>query len=675
MIKLEQGQTAEEYLLEHKEQRQKFMSDAAIREADMMVEWFREAWMFKDNNGLFDKWDLVDKYWRGDANKPIYPDDIGSETNIVNAHVEGQVALSWQDPVAAYVKAVDPSDTPYKSEAQAILDFIVRENNVRVLRDNIYRRLKKDAIAACSVFWDKKALKGKGIPRIKNWSARYVYFDPIITDPQDFQDSRFVIIAARKSLSWALNEFGEEKAAAITPGYHSVAGQWDFGNTETWDEYETENNSYYHLYIMTKRNSEKVRLIQMSADGVVLREDTLIDDTYPVFFCEQAHVEGHMYGMSSTELLLPLQDQINMLDDAVMTNALLTGMPQKVVTHGSGINMEEWTNEPGLIIKANTLTDAFEVVKPEPVSPDIPRHRNQIMYNDRFSVSRFSDSMIGKAQGGVDTATEAAALQSTGMAIIDSDKRKVQTMFADMLKYAFKLCEEYWTTEMAFRVTGKEAFYHIRPSKLKRIPLVAPASQKYISAATKKAQEDYRESERVAGRMVPQGALPPGWEPPEYEIYKDENGNPICREAVYDIEVDFGADAPSNKAFVLNMLKELYLAKAIDVKELREAAHDMRILPYLGFEDEQKITEDIKAQEAARTKKEEASATATIMNAAANNGIPMQGIPPEMQGMPGGTPMQGNPGAAMPNVTIPGLTANDRVANAATQRQLTLTGG
>jgi len=205
---------------------------------------------------------------------------------------------------------------------------------------------------------------------------------------------------------------------------------------------------------------------------------------------------------------------------------------------------------------------------------------------------------------------------------------------------------------------------------------MAPASQKYINKAIKKAQEDYRKQQLAQGfAMVPEGALPPDFQPPKYQFYKDKKGKQIYREALYDIDVDFGADAPSNKAFALNILKELFVAQAVDVKELREAAHDMHVLPYLGFEDEQKIIDEIKEQQKARMKKDQAAADATIMNAAANNGIPMQGMAPMMQGLPGGTPMQGNPGASMPNAVIPGMTGNNRVANQPTQQPLAVTGG
>lgn len=678
MATYESGKTAEQYLLDHKQLRNDFMSEDEIAEAELMLDWFREAWYFKDENGLFDRWDMIDSYWQGDANSPVYPDDIGSNTNIINPHVEGQVALSWQDPVGVYVQPVDPSDTFYKRDAQSMLDFVFRENKVKSLRDNIYRRLKKEGITANTVFWDSKCLDGKGMPKFRNWNIRYVYFDPAIVDPQDFQDSRYVILQTSKTLEWAHETFGEEKAAAITPGYHTVESQWDLGSSGEWTDYERETTSYLHLYVLTKRNSKSgnVRMIQMSADGVVLDEKTLIDDTYPVFFCEQMRCEQHMYGMSTAYLLLSPQDAINDLGDQIRMNARMCGNPQRLVDSSSGIDTDSLTNESGLVITFNGDIDkVFGIVKPQQVSPDVFQHRNEILYNERPIVGRWNDNMVGTAQKGVDTATEAAALQSTGMAIVDTDKRKVQNMFAEMAKYALKLCEEYWDTEMAFRVTGEEDFVHMRPSKLKNIPIVAPASREYIEKANKKAIADYAEKQKMFGMPVLEGALPPGYEPPKYMIYKDDSGKEVTRKSTFDIIIDFGADVARNKAFALNMAKEAYLAKVVDATEYRQVLHDNGIIPYADSDKEKEIVSKIEEMQKALLRKEEAAADATMMNAQANTAKAMAGQAPMMQGMPGGTPMQANPLAAMPNPQVAGMTGNGRVANPVTQSGLSVAGG
>ena len=671
------GVTAEEYLLHHQQLREEFMTEDDIAEAELYLDWFRESYRAMDNAGLFDKWDEIDDAWAGNINEPVYPSDPGSETNIINPHVEGQVAISWQDPVGVSVKAVEPSDTFYQRDAQAILDFVVKSNKIQSKRDNIYRRMKKYGTAFVTAFWDKKKLDRKGMPVIRSWDPRYVILDPTILDPQDFQDSRYVILAASKSINWALQNYGE-KAHAITPGYHPIQEQWDIGYSKDWSDYERENSSYIHLYILTKRNSdgEKVRLIQMSGDGVVLEETTLIDDTYPLFFREQMHDENNLYGRSTTEMLLPVQDLINDLDDQIRINARLFGNVQKVVNSNSGIDLDSWTNEPGLNISTNAENpeQAYSIVKPQGVSQDVFVRRGQAFGTERHVIGRFGDHMTGIQQQGVDTATEAAQLAQTGSAIIDVDRRKIQDMFGEILTYCLKLCEHYWTTEMAFRITGDEDFYFMRPSKLKEIPLVAPASQEYIEKARKEALKTFRMqlpmlhlADPGIPSTVPDDFVPPGFVPPKYMTYKDKSGKVIHRQAMFDIDVDFGADVPTNKAYMLNALKEAMLAQVIDPMEYRQVLHDYKILPYMSAEKEQEINEKIREMRDAVLFEKKAAAQSVLMNAQANNGMGQPGMPPPAQGQIGGTPTSANPLESAPSPVVRGMNGVNRVANMATQ--------
>lgn len=677
MVTLERDLTVEEYLLAHQQRREDFMSEDEIAEAGLFVDWFRESWKAKDSIGLFDKWNEVDDAWRGVINAPQYPDDPGSETNIINPHIEGQVALMCKDPVSVYVKATDPTDAPYQQQAQAILEFVSKENGIKSKMEYICRRLVKDGSCFVTVMWDKDCLNGKGAPSIKTWNPRLMFPDFAITDAQDFQDSRYFIIAVSKTLEWAMRNFGEEKVAAITPGYHCVEDQWDYSAGTDWSEYEMENQSYIHLYVMTRRNSKggKMRFVEMSSDGVILRETSLIDDTYPVFFAEQMHDEGHLFGCSTVEQLLPIQDLINDINDQIITNARLTGNPQKVVSSASGIDISLWTNEAGLNVAATDLSEnPFIMVNPPSMPGYIINYRDTLLYSVRQIVGRFSDNMAGIAQQGVDTATEAAALQSSGLAIIDSHKRKIQDMMGKVMTYALRLCENFWTTEMAFRVTGKEEFFFMRPSKLKEIPILAPANKEYIEKARQQAIASYRAQAAMQGIFdIPEDATPPDWTPPQYMMYKDDNGKTITREAVYDIEVDFGADVPSNKAFLLNAAKEAMMAKAVDPTEYRQILRDLRILPYLDVKSEQEIVGRIRAMQDALLKQTEASAAQSAAQAQMA-GAPQPGQAPPAQGQIGGTPAAANPLAQMPNPVIRGMTGVNRIANPASQGELALSG-
>ena len=65
--------------------------------------------------------------------------------------------------------------------------------------------------------------------------------------------------------------------------------------------------------------------------------------------------ENTVWGKASAELMLPISDQIDEIDDNVLRNARLTGNPMALVENSSGIDPERITNVPGQMIPTNNI--------------------------------------------------------------------------------------------------------------------------------------------------------------------------------------------------------------------------------------------------------------------------------------------------------------------------------
>ncbi|HOM03518.1 MAG TPA: hypothetical protein PLH43_11950 [Acetivibrio sp.] len=566
--------TYDERMEKHQEMREKLMTEEDIKLTDRYMDWFKSSWQDKESRGLFDKWELADLYWEGDVNLPESDDDPGSNTNIINPNIEGQVALTVEHNISILANPREPSDVPFAEHAQIIGQFIIDKNKMRKKLEVFARRRKKFGLGIISVMWNPKALDKMGLPEFKCWNPAYVFFDPNITDVYDIQSGRFVIAVCNKSIFWAEETFGEDKATAILPAYHPMESEWLFGEESSEHDDITRDN-YMHMFVFTKKKG-KIRLIQMSSCGIKLwdsEEHSSIvfpKDIYPFFICPDMAREGTTYAKSTAELLFHIQDLINDLDDQIRINARLTGNIQKVVGTASGIDIDKWTNEPGLNIPAADPA-AWQMVKPPEMPNYIFERRNQALYNERQIISRFSDQLTGIRQRGVDTATEALALQQSGLAGIDHDKAMIEETLGEALEYALELAKENWTEEQAFRITNKRnTFLWYNPSKLKKVPRLIPVS------------EEYRQQWLSINPDLPV---------PEYmqAMDKDENGNevPATKNATFDIIVSIGAGIPNNKAFRYNAVKETFVNGAMDIQEYRQRIRELGVLPETSWEQEQ----------------------------------------------------------------------------------------
>lgn len=543
---------------EKRELRSTVMSQKEIAQAEKYLNWYRQAHSDKSSRGLYKKWEEVEAYWEGDLEEPIDDADPCSNTNIVNANVEGKVALLTEQNLAVQVDPIEPSDINYCGRVRILADFIKEKNKMYRKTDIHERRREKFGTGIFRVLWKPKALDGLGLPEIEPLNPAYVFVDPAITDVYKVQEARYIIEITNKSIYQARLKYGDKLANTIIPNYDPIMKTYAFNENG-----DNDSESYVHIFVWTRYKNKKnekleLRLVEMSGDGVILsdtkkKEDDLEkplfpNDTFPYFFTPDMYREGTIWGKGSAELVLPLSDQIDELDNQVLRNARLAGNPQRLVDNNTGIDVEKVTNEPGLVIPTNNING----MKWE-IPPSMPQYiinkRDSILQTDRFVVTRFSDQMVGAKQSGVDTATESLALQQAGNTAIEHKKGLLQESMSEVFEYAVELAILNWDSTMLFRVTGEkgeEIFDTFNPYSLNEVPLLIESDGEY--------RDKYKKANPEAL-------------PEEYEYM--QNGDEV-RKVKYDLKITVGAGLPNNKAFRYSLMLESMGKQIISRKECRK---------------------------------------------------------------------------------------------------------
>ena len=521
------------------------MNDSELAEAEQFLLWYRRADQDKKRIGVTQKWEDVEKYWEGDFE---YEDDQAApNTNITNSNVEGKTALLCDQNIAVQVNPREPGDKPFCDMARTIVDFIKERNKIFRKIEVHERRRDMFGTGIFRVLWDFDKLDGKGLPVITPIHPSRLFVDPAITDVYDIQEAQYIIEAKNKSIYSARMEYGEEKADAIIPNLDPIGNILE----------NIEEDQYVHLMIWTKykeNGEKKLRLVEMSGDGVILRdtkkalqehnkkqeledeEEMFLgkrkdkreplklfpNDKYPYFLTPDMHRENTIWGKGSAELMLGISDQIDDLDDNLLRNARLTGNPMGIASNSSGIDVSKITNEPGQIIPTNDI-GGFKWLEPPSIPQYIINKRTELMNNDRQIVGRFTDQQIGKSQTGIDTATEALALQNSGNAMIDHKKGLLQETLSELFEYCLELALQNWNTTMLFRIVGdkgEDTFSEFNPDILNNVPVMIEADTDYREAYRKEWQE------RNPGKDVMKDLDPNEY---KYMQVEDDKGNKETR--------------------------------------------------------------------------------------------------------------------------------------------------
>lgn len=577
--RIEQANEYDEIVKQKRAKRAALMSEKEIEEAEQFIMWYRRAYEDKQRLGLMKKWDDIAKYWEGDFDYSD-EDDPAPNTNITNANVEGKTALLCDQTLAIQVDPREPGDKPFCDQVRTIADFIKDKNKMYRKIEVHERRREMTGTGIFRVLWNFDKLEGKGLPIIEPIHPSKLFIDPAITDVYDIQEAQYIIEAKAKSIYTAKMEYGDDIADCIIANYDPIENLIQ----------NNEEEQYVHLLVWTryKENGKiKLRLVEMSADGVILkdtkkelkkvsekRENELIEkqtklleqgktkeaselkaeelelfpnSKYPYFLTPDMYRENTVWAKASAELVLPISDQIDELDDSILRNARLTGNPIPIIETSSGIDAEKVTNTPGQTIVANNI-NGMKWLQP----PNIPQYliekRADTINNDKTIVTRFSDQMIGKQQAGVGTATESLALQNSGNSMIEHKKGLLQETLSEVFEYAIELALLNWNTTMIFRIVGedgKDKFTSFNPDGLNRIPILTEADTEYRNA--------YKEAHKDA-------------KPEDYEYMQVDNET---RKVMFDLSVSVGAGLPNNRAYRYSIVRQSYVDKAISTPEYR----------------------------------------------------------------------------------------------------------
>ena len=510
-------QDYEEMLKEKEARKHSLMSDEEIELSEKYLLWYRRAYNDKCRLNLPQKWKDVEKYWEGDLEDSEDDTDPASNTNITNSQIEGVTTLLCDQSISIQVDPREPGDRPFCDMARTLVDFIKEKNKMYRKIDVHERRRDMTGTGIFRVLWNFDSLKGKGMPEITPIHPDRLLIDPSITDVYNVQNAQYMIEVQNRSIWQAAREFGDDLAEAIIPNLDPVQNII----------IENEEDQYVHMLVWTKykKNDEMfLRLVEMSGDGVILRDTKkelekinnkkkknkkepneeieylklFPNDKFPYFLTPDMHRENTIWGKGSAELLLPISDQVDQLDNNLLRNADLTGNPMGIVTNSSGIDPSKVTNAPGQIIVSNQ-SDGFHWLVPPSIPQYILNKRTELMNNDRTIVTRFSDQMIGKQQAGVDTATENMILQNSGNAMIDHKKALLQETLSEVFEYALELALLNWNTTMVFRITGQNGqddFIEFNPDQLNHVPIMTEADTDYREQYISKYLERHKGATR-----------------------------------------------------------------------------------------------------------------------------------------------------------------------------------
>lgn len=505
------------------------------RETALRVQqMFRDAWDAKQQLRLNDIWKKCDDYKHGRQNPKQSEDHPASVTNVIHRIIESQIADLVDKPYSSAAKGWEPGDDMFARQAQNIIDFVLYRNKFKdKINISEHDRLELGT-TIIKVWFDDSALDGKGLPVFDTVSPANFFMDPKVANPHDLQSGEFVIHATPRSLSWFRENFelGKYVRREVSIPYNP---QSVFTDDDTDTVHTSTSQKALLLECYLKDEDGEVYCLHVANDIVL--EDSRESlkgkrlqrrNMYPFRMINCYPRRGTAWGMGDVELLIPTQDLINELDDQIRLNARLSGNPQIVVGMGAGkgFDFRKWTTAPGLRIPMRDH-NAYSVVRPQPVSPDIPIRREKA-FQEADLIAGTPDVNRGEKPGAVTAASAIMALQQAGQKTVVHKNEMFKAGWSDVLELLFDEVMSNWDEDMWVRIDGeKPDWVFVSPSELRNVPKMVPNA--------------------LHGVVDGEDSIKP---------LMDDDGVEMTREAMFDFQLNMGNGFPNDRSFMLQMLTD-----------------------------------------------------------------------------------------------------------------------
>jgi hypothetical protein len=567
------------------------------------------TYLVKESLGVTSMLSKAEEYWGRSIVETGDEDNPGSNTNIIFPVIESQVADIVGQPQDLIVEGIEPSDEIEVPTVKTIMEWFVKRNDLTPKKVEFCRGMLSYGSYWWRVTFDPTGMKGRGFIDIDPINPANMFPDPKIRKFWELQKADFIIVATSQSTEWLVRRFGD-RARAVRPMSPFTFSPSVYQGEDAAEVSAVVANKALLLEYWTKDSEGNLRLVY-TADDVILydsewdkakvdKKNQIIDaenaeieafnksletwdesamgtkpepkrkkdrikyrgfyrmKKYP-FVCVPCYpVQGHIWGKGDVEMLIPVQDLVNDLDDQIRMNARLMGNIQIVVGLASGINLKKWTNKPGLKLPARDHT-AFQVVQPPNMPSDVPARR-EIGKREAEIVSGRSDVTEGRTPKGVRAASAVIALQEAGNKRANMKKMMIEWGLSKVIELVYELYIEHFDVELPFRLSGpnfsdRQGFLWHRGTDLQNIPRMVPGLEEV------NPQTGQKES-----KLIP---------------LMTTDGGMVTKEAEFDFYFSIGAGLPSNKAFLYQAAIDTYREGLSTREEGRKFLKDYIGFPYI----------------------------------------------------------------------------------------------
>lgn len=372
---------------------------------------------------------------------------------IVSKHADGIQSIP-----EANILPREEQDKPTAKMLSSVIPCILEQNEFDDTYSSTLWQKLKGGTGAWGIFWDGSKHNGIGDIAITRANLLHLIWEPGITDIQKSQNLFYVELIDIDQLKQMYPQLADENL---------FNKQISLRKYITEDNVSDENKTmvvdwYYHTYHGGKKVLHLCKFVgdvvlYASEDDPELAERGLYDHgMYPFVLDPLFPVEGSPCGFGYVDVCKGAQEQIDILNQAVVKNALVNAIPRYMIRSDSGLNEDEFMDFTRSVVHfTGTMNqDAFAPIVTPTLNPNcMALIDNKI--GELKETSGNTDSSNGITQNSSQAASAIAALQEASGKVSRASTMSAYRAFCKIINQIIELIRQFYTIPRQFRITGE----------------------------------------------------------------------------------------------------------------------------------------------------------------------------------------------------------------------------
>lgn len=374
---------------------------------------------------------------------------------VMSKHADG-----IQSVPEANILPREEMDKPTAKMLSAIIPCVLEQNEFEeVYSDYLWQKLK-GGTGAYGVFWDKSRHNGLGDIALRKVNLLHLFWEPGVDDIQHSRNVFHVESVDTELLKQQYPQLADENLA----GAGAIALRKFI--TEDQSEDPTDKTAVVDWYYKAYEGGRQVLHYCKFVNDIVLysTEDTpemaqrgLYDHgEYPFILDPLFPVEGSPCGFGYIDVCKNAQEQIDIINQAIIKSALINATPRYFFRSDGSVNEEEFLDITRPIVHVTGTLGADSLI---PItSPGLDANSIAVVNNkigEMKETSGNTDSSNGISQNSSQAASAIAALQEASGKTSRASTLSSYRAFCRVVNQMIELIRQFYDVPRQFRITGE----------------------------------------------------------------------------------------------------------------------------------------------------------------------------------------------------------------------------